>query len=88
MIEERDKNSDIATCPKGHGWHNLDGSCDVCDACKPFDRKRIARMKKDLDYHIRWRRGANTKMPDPTKLGILLDEISLVLFKISAETPE
>ena len=85
MSEEHKENADIATCPKGHGWLNLDGSCD---ACKPFDRKRITRMKKDLDYHIRWRRGAKTKMPDPTQLGILLDEISLVLSKISAETPE
>ena len=80
-----DENTDVATCPKVYDWRNLDGSCEVRE---PFDRKRIARMKKDLDYHITWRRGAKTKMPDPTKLGILLDEISLVLSKISAETPE
>lgn len=55
---------------------------------EPFDRKHIAKLKIGLDYHIRWRRGAKIKMPDPTKLGILLDEISLVLSKISAETPE
>lgn len=85
MSEERDENADIATCPKGHGWLNFDGSCEVCEL---FDRKRIARLKADLDYHISWRRGAETEMPDPTKLGILLDEISLVLSKISAETPE
>jgi len=85
VSEEHDENADIATCPNGHGWLDLDGSCKVCE---PFDRKHIARMKKDLDYHIRWRRGAKTKMPDPTDLGILLDEISLVLSKISAETPE
>jgi len=53
-----------------------------------FDRERIAKLKADLDYHIRWRRGADIEMPDPAKLGILLDEISLVLSKISAETPE
>lgn len=82
MIEERDKNSDIATCPKGHGWHNLDGSCDVCDACEPFDREHIARLKADLDYHISWRRGAETEMPNPSDLGILLDEVSNVLSKI------
>lgn len=77
--------ADIATCPEIYDWRNLDGSCD---ACEPFDRERITRMKKDLDYHISWRRGAETEMPNPTDLGILLDEISLVLFKISAETPE
>lgn len=85
MSKEREENADIATCPKGHGWLNLDGSCEVCE---PFDRERIARLKADLDYHIRWRRGAETEMPNPTQLGILLDEISLVLSKISAETPE
>ena len=85
MSQKHDENADIATCPKGHGWLNLDGSCKVCE---PFDCERIARMKKDLDYHIRWRKGIESQMPDPTKLGFLLDEISLVLSKISAETPE
>lgn len=79
MSEEHDENADIATCPNGHGWINLDGSCD---ACEPFDRKRIARLKMGLDYHIRWRRGAETEMPNPTDLGILLDEVSIVLSKI------
>lgn len=80
-----DENADIATCPKSHDRLNFDGSCD---ACEPFDRKRIARLKADLDYHIAWRRGAEIEMSNPTELGILLDEISLVLSKISAETPE
>lgn len=79
MSEERDENADIATCPKGHGWLNLDGSCEVCE---PFDCERIAKLKKGLDYAIRWRRGAETEMPDPTELGILLDEVSNVLSKI------
>ncbi len=85
MSEEHDENADIATCPKGHGWLNLDGSCD---ACEPLDRNHITKLKMGLDYHIRWRRGIEAQMPDPTKLGILLDEISLVLSKISAETHE
>lgn len=79
MIEERDENADIATCPKGHGWLNLDGSCEVCE---PFDIEHIAKLKKDFDYAIRWRRGAEIEMPNPTDLGILLDEVSNVLSKI------
>jgi hypothetical protein len=55
---------------------------------EPIDREHIAKLKASLDYHIRWRRGADIEMPNPTKLGFLLDEISLVLSKISAETPE
>ena len=85
MSEEHDENADIATCPNGHGWLDLDGSCKVCE---PFDREHIAKLKAGLDYHIRWRQGANIEMPNPAKLGFLLDEISLVLSKISAETPE
>ena len=54
MNKEHEENADIATCPKGHGWLNLDGSCEVCE---PFDRERIAKLKKDFDYAIRWRRG-------------------------------
>ena len=85
MSEKHEENADIATCPKNHGWLNLDGLCEVCE---PFDRKHIAKLKMGLDYHIRWRKGIENQMPDPTKLGFLLDEISLVLSKISAETPE
>ena len=29
----------------------------------------------DMDYYQAWRRGADIKMPDPTELGILLDEV-------------
>lgn len=79
MSKEHDENTDIATCPKGHGWLNLDGSCEVCE---PFDREHIAKLKADLDYHISWRRGIENQMPDPTDLGILLDEVSNVLSKI------
>jgi len=79
MSEDHNENADIATCPKGHSWINLDGSCKVCE---PIDREHIAKLKAGLDYHIRWRRGADIEMPDPTKLGFLLDEISLVLSKI------
>ena len=79
MSEEHEENADIATCPKNHGWLNLDGSCEVCE---PFNREHIAKLKKGLDYAIRWRRGAETEMPNPTDMGILLDEVSKVLSKI------
>lgn len=79
MNGEHDENADIATCPKGHGWLNLDGSCEVCEQ---FDRKHVARLKADLDYHIAWWPRAKIETPNPTELGILLDEISNVLSKI------
>ncbi len=49
---------------------------------EPFDREHIAKLKAGIDHHIRWRRGADIEIPNPIKLGILLDEISLVLSKI------
>ena len=45
----------------------------------------VTEIADKLEYYNEWRRGADTKMPNPKKLGIAIEEAVKVLREVEAK---